>query len=225
VAFGPVSLLLLAGCGSIGQLGAGTHDPPATTFTVTARVMTLVVKGGAGSITVTGSNRASITVSQQSSYTKTPPAATHVVSGTTLTLAYTCPGEFVCGVSYDIQAPRGVAVQVSSDAGAITLTSLTGPVTARTTAGLITATGLASPTASLKSTAGGINAAFTAAPASVRASTNVGPINISVPESASYQVDTHTYVGASKVTVRKSAASPHAISANSDLGSITIGPS
>lgn len=219
-----VLLVLLAGCGQVGQLGSGTHHPPATAYTLTARVTTLVVKGGAGSITVTGSDRAAITVSQQSSYTTTPPAATHVVSGTTLTLSYACPAEFACGVSYDIRVPRGVAVQASSTAGAITLTSLAGPVSAHTTAGLISATGLGSPTASLKTTAGGINAAFTAAPASVRASTNVGPISISVPRSASYQVNTHTYVGSSTVTVPRSPASPHAISASSDLGSITITP-
>jgi hypothetical protein len=224
-AFGVAAPFLLAGCGSVGQLGAGTHHPPATTFTITARVTTLVVKGGAGSITVRGSSRATIAVSQQSSYTKTPPATTHAVSGTTLTLTYTCPGEFVCGVSYDIQVPRGVAVQASSASGAITLTSLTAPVSAQTTAGLISATGLGSPTASLKSAAGGINATFTAAPASVHASTRVGPISISVPGSASYQVNTHTYVGSSTVTVRKSPASPHAITASSYLGSITISPS
>jgi hypothetical protein len=223
-AFGVAAPFLLAGCGSVGQLGAGTHHPPATTFTVTARVTSLVVKGGAGSITVTGSSRAGIAVSQHSSYTNTPPAMTHAVSGTTLTLTYTCPGEFVCGVSYDIQVPRGVAVQASGAAGAITLTSLAGPVSAQTTTGLISATGLDSPTASLKSRAGGINATFTSAPASVHASTNVGPISISVPRSASYHVELRTFVGSKTVTVPVDDASPHAISASSDLGSITISP-
>src|SRR5215469_5164618 len=159
-AFGVAAPFLLAGCGAVGQLGAGTHHPPATTYTVTERVTTLVVKGGAGSITVTGGNRAAIAVSQQSAYTTTPPATTHAVSGTTLTLAYTCPAEFVCSVTYDIQVPRGVAVQASGAAGAITLTTLAGPVSAETTTGLISATGLDSPTASLKSHAGGINATF-----------------------------------------------------------------
>ena len=222
---GALAIAALAGCGGLSQIGAGTHHPPATAFTVTARVTTLVVKGGAGSIDITGSARAAIGVSQQASYTKTAPATRHVVSGTTLTLSYSCPAQFACGVSYDIQVPRGVAVQVSSAAGAITLTSLAGPVSAQTTAGLITATGLASLTADLKSDAGGIDADFTAAPGSVRASTHVGPISISVPGSASYSIDTHTYVGSSTVTVPKSPASAHAISASSDLGSITISPS
>jgi hypothetical protein len=224
--FGVLALSVpLAGCGGLSQFGAGTHNPPAQAYTVTARVTTLIVKGGAGTIDVAGSDRGTIGVSQQESYGKTAPTATHVISGTTLTLSYTCPSEFVCGVSYDVQVPAGVAVRVSSDAGAITLTGLAGPVSAQTSAGLITATGLTSPTASLKSDAGGIDAVFSAAPASVHASTNVGPISISVPGSASYAIDTHTYVGSSTVTVPKSPASPHAISASSDLGSITISPS
>lgn len=218
-------LLVLAGCGGLSQIGAGTHNPPAAVFTVTARVTTLVVKGGAGTIDVTGSTRGTVAVSQQASYSKAPPDATHVISGTTLTLAYTCPSELVCGVSYDIQVPRGLAVQVSSAAGAITLTSLAGPLTAQTSAGLITATDLGSPTASLKSNAGGINADFSAVPDSVHATTHVGPISISVPGSASYAIGTHTYVGSSTVTVPKSTSSPHTISASSDLGSITISPS
>ena len=215
----------LAGCGSLRQIGAGAHTGPATTFTVTARVTTLIVHGGTGSITVTGTGRSTILVSQRASYSKTPPAATHVVSGTTLTLGYSCPAQLVCGMAYDVQVPRGVAVRADASAGAITLTSLAGPVTAQTSAGLISATRLSSPAAELKSNAGGIDAAFTAAPGSVHASTNVGPITINVPGSASYQIQTHTYVGTSTVTVPKDAASPHAITASSDLGSITISPS
>lgn len=223
-AIGVVAPFLLAGCGAVGQLGS-THHPPATTFTVTARVTTLVVKGGAGSITVTGSNRATIAVSQQSSYTTTPPAATHAVSGTTLTLTYTCPAEFVCGVSYDVRVPRAVSVQASGAAGAITLTSLDGAVSAKSTTGLISATDLGSPTASLKSTAGGINAAFTSVPASAHASTTFGPISISVPGTVSYAVEVRTFLGSKTVTVPTSDESPHAISASSQVGSITISPS
>jgi hypothetical protein len=222
-AIGAAAPFLLAGCGAVGKLGS-THHPPATSFTVTAHVTTLVVKGGAGSITVTGGNRAAIAVSQQSSYTSTPPAATHVVSGTTLTLTYTCAAEFACGVSYDIQVPRGVAVRASGAAGAITLTSLAGPVSAQTTTGLISATGLDSSTASLKSTAGGIIATFTSVPASVRASTTFGPISISVPRLVSYHVELRTFLGSKTVTVPMSDESPHAISASSQVGSITISP-
>ncbi len=215
----------LAGCGALGQIGAGAHYPPAKNLTVGGRVTTVIINGGNGSIDVTGSGRATIGVSQQASYSKTPPVATHVVDGSTLTLSYTCPAELVCGVSYQLQVPRGVTVRASTGAGSITLTSLAGPVTARTSAGLITVVDMRSASSDLKSITGGIVATYSAAPATLNASTTVGPIALSVPGNVAYQISTHTLVGTSTVSVRKSATSPHSVSASSDLGSITISPS
>lgn len=213
-----------AGCGALRQFSAGSHTAPAQNYTIAAHITTVVIDGNAASITVTGSDRRTILVTQQPYYSKQPPSTSRLVRGTTLTLSYDCSTEVVCGVTYHVQVPRGVAVEAGSRAGAITLTSLAGAVTAQTDAGLITATGLSSPAASLRSNAGGIVAAFSGVPDSVRATTNIGPISITVPGSAAYRISTHTYVGTSIVSVRKSASSPHAITASSDLGSITIGP-
>lgn len=216
--------LLAAGCGSLKQIGAGSHSPPATTFTITARVTAVVVNGGASSVTVTGGDRGTVLVSQRLSYTKTPPATSRRLVGTTLTLSYSCPAQLVCGVAYDVQVPAAVAVTVDTRAGAVTLTALAGPVSAQTYAGLITAVNLSSRTAGLRSDVGGIDATFSAAPMSVSAATNIGPIALTLPDSASYKVSAHTYVGSSTVTVAKSAASSHVITVSSDLGSITISP-
>jgi len=221
---GAATVLALAGCGELGQLGTAAHFPPAKSFTVGSRVTALVIKGGSGAITVTGSSRPGVVVQQQASYTKTAPAAMHVLRGTTLTLSYTCPAELVCGVSYTVRVPSGVSVSVSAGAGAITLSSLTGPVNARADAGLITAVGLSSATAIFTSDAGGVTATFSAAPRSVSASTTVGPISLTVPGTVPYKVSTHTYVGTSTVTVGESATSAHVIHASSDLGSISISP-
>lgn len=217
--------LLAAGCASLKQIGAGVHSPAGKTYAITAHVTTVTVTT-AGSVTVTGSAGAGhVTVTEEPSYSTTPPAATRTVSGTTLHLGYACKAQLVCSVDYAISLPRGVAVSAQSRAGSVTLTSLSGAVTARTFAGLISATGLTSPTASLTSSAGGINAAFTAAPASLRASTKAGSITISVPGSDTYNVAAHAVVGETTVTVRHSAAAAHVITAHSDLGSITISPS
>jgi hypothetical protein len=217
----------IVGCGVLGQVGAGVHVSPSSTYSVTGRITTVVINGGSGSIVVTGTNHGAIRVSQQPSYSnsKKPPVTTRTVSGSTLTLAYTCPTELVCGVAYDVQVPPGVAVRASTREGSITLTSVTGPVTARTVAGFISATSLASPSATLKSSAGGIDASFTAPPASVQASTTAGPIFLAVPNTVSYKVNGHTYIGKTTVTVHQATASTHTITAHSDLGSITISPS
>ena len=82
------ALPLLAGCGALGKVGAGSHNPPATVFTVSARVTAVVINGGSGSIDVTGSARSTVAVSQQVSYSGKPPTVAHALHGTTLTLSY-----------------------------------------------------------------------------------------------------------------------------------------
>ena len=215
---------LLAGCGALGKVGAGAHNPPAASFTVSAPVSAVVIDGGSGSVDVTGSARSTVSVSQQATYTSTPPRAVHVLHGTTLTVSYTCPAQLVCSVSYQVQVPRGVAVSVSTDAGAVTLTSLAGTVQAHASAGLITADDLRSPVASFKTNAGGVIAAFSVPPRSLTATTNVGPITLTVPGSVAYRLNTHTFVGTSTVTVHRSSSSAHTISASSDLGAISVSP-
>ncbi|MGH3209296.1 MAG: hypothetical protein ACRDNO_16200 [Trebonia sp.] len=216
---------LLAGCGALGKIDAGSHNPPASVFTVSARVTAVVINGGSGSIDVTGSSRSSVAVSQQVTYSGKPPTVAHTLRGTTLTLSYSCPGELLCGVSYAVQIPASVTVTVATGTGAVTLTSLAGTVTARADAGLITADDMRSAVASFKSNAGGVMATFSAAPRTLTATTSVGPITLTVPGSVAYRLSTHTLVGTSTITVPRSDGSAHSITASSDLGTISVSPS
>ena len=224
----------LNGCGLLGSSGSGgAPGPNATTapprsYTITSPIAAVIINGGAGKITVTGSSRTTIAVTEQPYYSKStkPPATRHGVSatayGATLTLSYSCPSQLTCGVGYDVAVPRGMTVRVSDREGAVALAGLAGPVSATAVAGVITATALASRTAELTSRAGAITATFTAVPDSVTATTNAGPITLTLPKSAAYKVDAHTYVGHATVSVRQSAAAKSVIIASSDLGSITI---
>jgi hypothetical protein len=214
----------LTGCDSLGKLGSTGHYPAATAFTVDSRVTTVVIDAGSGSADVTAASRSTVAVSQQASYSTKPPVARHTLSGTTLTLSFTCAVELTCGISYTVQVPRGVAVRVSAGAGAITLTSLSGSVSAQTGAGLITAVDLRSASVSLKSNAGGIIASCTVPPRSLNASANLGAITLTMPGSVAYKISTHTFVGTSTITVRRSASSPYAITTRSDVGSVSISP-
>jgi hypothetical protein len=214
----------LAGCDALGKLGSTGHYPAATAFTVGGRVTTVVVDAGSGSVDVTAASRSTVAVSQQASYSTKPPVAAHTLIGTTLTLSYTCAAELTCGISYTVQVPRGVAVRVSAGTGAITLTSVSGAVSVQTSAGLITAVDLRSASVNLKSDAGGIIVTCSAPPRSLHASTNLGPITLTLPGAVAYKVSTHTFVGTSTVTVRRSASSPYAITTSSDVGSISVSP-
>ncbi len=224
----------LNGCGLLGSSGSGgapgpnATTAPAKSYTVAAHIAAVVINGGAGKITVTGSSRKTIAVTEQPYYSNAtkPPATSHGVTttwyGATLTLSYACPSQLTCGVGYDVAVPRGVTVRVSNREGAVTLAGLAGPVSATTLAGVINATALASGAAELTSRAGAITATFTAVPDSVTATTNAGPITL--PRQAAYKVNAHAVIGHATVTVRQSAAAKSVITASSDLGSITISP-
>lgn len=230
--FGAAAAVIVAvavSCTSVGsslkQVGAGVRHAPGKTYQVAGPVTSLSLDT-AGGVTVTGgTSETGVTVSEDPSYSKTPPVTSHdTAANGTLALGYTCETQLVCKVDYTITVPRGTAVRVTSRESSVTLTGLSGSVTAQTFAGLLTATGLTSPTATLKSTVGGVNATFAAAPESVTASTTAGPISLAVPGSAAYQANADAVVGTETVKVRRDPASPHVITAHSTLGSITISP-
>ncbi len=124
----------------------------------------MVVISHVGNITVTGGSGPSVSVTQQATYSKTPPVTTRTISGKTLTVTYTCPSELVCAVAYVLEVPRDVTVQAQAGAGAIRLAGLAGNVTAKARVGLIDGTGLSGASVSLTTDGGGITASFTAAP-------------------------------------------------------------
>jgi hypothetical protein len=195
-----------------------------TGYTIPTPVSSLFVHGLLGNVTVTGSLRSTVSVTEQLRYTTTPPTMNRTLNGDALSLGYTCPPEQMCAVSYDIQVPRGITVSVTSQNGRIKLASLAGVVLAQTSLGNITATGLTSPSANFTATNGLIDAAFASAPDNVYARTTLGTITILVPGTASYHTSLRTKMGTTSVTVPQSASSPHSISADATMGTITIAP-
>jgi len=201
----------------------GTHRST-TVYQIASPVSTLVVTGHAGDVSVTGGTGPGTSVTEQVTYSKTPPATTRTFGGGTLTVTYNCPTEIVCTVSYDIQVPRNAAVRVTTAAGGIRLSGLAGNVTAQADVGIITADGLSGPSASLTTSVGAITAAFTAAPASVRATANVGAVTVRVPAGTSYLVSADARIGKATISVPQSPSAPHVITATTDVGAILVGP-
>jgi hypothetical protein len=197
-----------------------------SSYSVSAPVRTLSVSGGLSAITITGGSGSAVSVTEQIRYSGRAPVMTRRLAGGTLTLGYICADdESMCGVSYDIQVPRGIAVRAGDGDGTITLSSLSGPVTAATGLGTITATGLASRTADFTASTGEINAAFVAAPVKVVAATGLGAITIRVPTTVTYHVITDVSgIGTTNVTVPQASSSPHTISARTTTGTITVAP-
>ena len=231
--------LALAGCQATGTTSSpgpatasaspgfsvpGTHRATAA-YQISSPVRTVVVTGHVGDVTVTGGSGTGISVTEQADYSKTPPVTTRTVSGTTLTVTYTCPAQVVCGVAYTLRVPRTVAVQVTTGTGAIRLAGLAGNVTAKADVGLISAAGLEGASVSLTTSVGAISASFAAAPATVQAVARVGAITLHLPGGVSYKVSADAHLGKATVSAPQSSSSAHAITATTDVGAILIAPS
>lgn len=78
--------------------------------------------------------------------------------------------------------------------------------------------------ATLHSSAGTVDLAFSAAPVTLTATCDVGSVTLRVPGSLSYNVTTDVDVGSTRVGVTRSPASPHAITAGTRTGSVTVEP-
>jgi hypothetical protein len=202
----------------------GTHQARAR-YQITTPVSTVVIVSHVGNVTVTGGSGPDVSVTQQAYYSKTPPATTRAVSGSTLTVTYDCPAQLVCAVVYTLAVPRSAAIRVTTGAGAVRLTGLAGSVTAKADTGLIVATDLTSASVSLTTRVGGISASFAAAPTAVQATANVGAITVHVPGTTSYKITADARVGKTTVSAPQSASSGHAITATTDVGAIVVAPS
>jgi hypothetical protein len=209
---------------------SGPHPVPggyqvSSAYTISSPVSSLEVYGG--NITVTGSQRSTVSVSERVRWfgSGSRPAMVRNLTGKKVTLEYECSGDPLCVVSYDIQVPRGLKVLVDSDRGDIRLSSLAGSVVATTNFGAITAGGLSSRDAAFISVSGGINAVFTAVPATVRAAGAGGDITIRVPGTVSYQVNIRPGNGKTTVSVPQSFLSRHVIDASSNEGNVVVAPS
>jgi len=102
--------------------------------------------------------------------------------------------------------------------------SLSGPINITGQAWSIFGQNVSSRSARLHVAAGTIEVTFSAAPATLTATATAGSVMLRVPGSMPYAVDASTSVGSTEVSVIRSAASPHAITASATTASVTIEP-
>jgi hypothetical protein len=190
-------------------------------YVVTAALRALTVSDPVGAVTITGSSRSSVSVTEHASYSGDPPLTRSTVSDGTLALSYRCH-RADCGVSYDIEVPRSLAVQVSTGVGSIRLSWLAGQVRATAATGSISGQSLSSRVADLVTSLGSVDAVFTAVPDRLGATSQTGSITLQVPGDASYAVRAGSSLGSVSVGVPQSASSHHVIVARTNLGSVAV---
>ncbi|HEV7828704.1 MAG TPA: hypothetical protein VGP04_07595 [Pseudonocardiaceae bacterium] len=214
------SVPAIAGCGTrVSETTAGNS------YTVTEPVTSLKIDNPVGNTQIEGTDADTISVTEQLHYTGNPPQTSYPITGGQLVLSYTCPGVFdvnSCSVTYVVKVPRRLAIQIDDNVGSTTLTGLAGQLTLTSSTGNINATGLTSATVTAHANAGTINLGFAAPPTTVDAQAQVGSITIRLPAGTAYAVDTGSQVGVADVTVQRDPASPHRISAHSQVGSVSI---
>ncbi|HUL26525.1 MAG TPA: DUF4097 family beta strand repeat-containing protein [Streptosporangiaceae bacterium] len=234
---GYAAALVATGC----SVDTGQLKHQARTYPISPAVHTLVISNRVGDVHVTG-GAGPVSVTERISYRHALPATAHTLRAGTLTLTGTCPISQACDVEYHVRVPPATTVRIDDRVGNIRLVALTGQVTVHISAGgialrslsgavqvsdhagSINGSGLSSATTTMSSYVGSINASFSAAPATVAATTSIGSVSLRLPAGAVYAVHASATVGSIHVTVPQASNSTHRITARTGTGSITIRP-
>ncbi|MEU9300708.1 DUF4097 family beta strand repeat-containing protein [Streptomyces sp. NPDC048269] len=226
--------LLLAGC----SFGDGPRKTATADATVTEAVSAVEVSGArAGSIEVTPGSGPGVTVRRTVHYRgDTVPTPGQRVTSGVLTFSDGCTA--TCFIDYRLEVPASATVKLESSGGRITVTGvaaaelradsgevraerIAGPLKARTSSGGITASGLAGPTAEIRSDSGDAHLDFAQAPSSVLAETSSGDVTLKVPR-APYRLAVTTTSGARDVSLPADPSASSQLSAKTTSGDVRI---
>ncbi|MEU8271924.1 DUF4097 family beta strand repeat-containing protein [Sphaerisporangium sp. NPDC049002] len=214
------SALLLTGCG-LQNIGAPTKEETKS-YDLDGKVAILRVRSGSGDIVVNGSDRPGVHVTETLHWKSGKPTTRHPVSDDVLTLDYKCgEADWGCGVDYEVEVPRGLAIKLDAGSGDITLRTLSGEVDAKTGSGAIDANGLAGKKAVAQTGSGDVELRYTGVPDDVHVSTGSGTGIVRVPQGA-YHVTTRTGSGERKVDVTSDDSSPRKIFVRTGSGDAQV---
>jgi DUF4097 and DUF4098 domain-containing protein YvlB len=162
----------------------------------------IVVDGNAGNVEVT-TGGSDVEVKRTTSWLFSKPTVRVYVSNGVLHLESHCGHGVLCATDFRVRAPTGVAVEVDTNAGDVTVKGAPGNVSAEVDAG-------------------NIDLDLARAPQRIDAESNAGDVHVAVPR-GTYAVSTHTNAGDESVRglVRYDLAA-HTIRASTDAGDITV---
>ncbi|MEV5555536.1 DUF4097 family beta strand repeat-containing protein [Nonomuraea wenchangensis] len=212
-----------AGCGI-----AGPDSQARTSYEVPGDVTGLRVQVDSGTVELTGVDRRTVRVTERLAWRKHKPETSHEVRGGTLNLEHECPSTFgvgaigvECEVSYRVEVPKGVRVEVTSDSGDLTLSGLSGEVRVSSDSGTIQADGLAGGRVTARSDSGDVALAFTGQPDEVTTENDSGHTVVRVP-AGPYRVVAKTDSGDKRITADNDASAPRSIKVSSDSGDLEV---
>jgi hypothetical protein len=218
-----MALVAPAGCAEANTRTGGSTTTDQQSYEITEPVDALVVDARAATVIVEGGD-GPLTVDETYHFSDDKPATSHRVDGSTLHLTDSgCRNDDVrCDVEFRVHLPAAARTQITSQAGAVRLTGLTGDVAVSTRAGAVEGRGLGGDEVSVETQAGAARLEFAQAPSTVRASTEVGAVEVRVPGDTSYAVDVQTTVGRSDVSVQRDPSSAHRIQIRTSVGAVKV---
>jgi hypothetical protein len=186
-------------------------------------IIALEVDAGSGSVTVGAGPASQVTVDRTLKWTLSKPHVEQSWNGGTLRLKAVCGtrrdlfSSLECGIDLHVRVPAGVTLQAASTSGTIAAQGLTGglrlqtksgavsmsgvrgPIWARSTAGVISGTELASQQVDAGSSSGAVGLSFADAPQRVNASADSGSVSIVLPPGFRYRVGGTSASGARNI--------------------------
>ncbi|MGP4022135.1 DUF4097 family beta strand repeat-containing protein [Actinomadura sp. 3N407] len=153
-----VAATAVAGCGN---LSFGTHEETRS-YTAPAGITALKIRGDGSRVRVTVSDTDTIKVSERLRWSndKNKPEARRVTEGDTLTLSADCAnatiGATACGISYRVQIPDDIPVEINSNDGSIVASGLAGTVKLHSDNGSIEVSDMRASSASISSNDGSV---------------------------------------------------------------------
>ncbi len=207
-----------------------------------AGLATVDVGNDGGSVRVVATDGDEVVVRAEISEGLRATGERQEVVGDVLELRASCPnfGSEWCGVSYELQVPRDLALVVRADSGSVDVTGMTGVVDVDADNGSIELTGLRgtirastdngrvegfdlrSQSVTVDSDNGSVTLEFAEAPTTVMATTDNGSVEVVVPDDGeAYRVDVQSDNGSETDDVLEDPASPRSITIRTDNGSAT----
>jgi hypothetical protein len=245
VLFGSLLALGALGWGVLSVVDLLAHEVRTERFTVPAAGLTRVsVDNAAGSVRIVGTDGDAVNIEAEVSDGLRETGFGHEIVDSTLELRGTCPtlGAMWCRVSYRIEVPRHLDIEIDTDNdraevrnvdgdvvidadnGRVELVAVSGSVFVNGDNGRIVGRDLTSTDVDTSTDNGGIELEFTEPPDRVRANGSNGSIDIVVPEiEAGYDVIAETDNGRLDLDeVNDNPGSPHTITVETDNGGITV---
>ncbi|WP_436989976.1 DUF4097 family beta strand repeat-containing protein [Streptomyces sp. enrichment culture] len=236
-----VALLFgVAGCGGVDAAGA-----PEERKVFPFGGASLTVDSGDGDVVLVPADVKGVEVTRQVDgwvVLGSGPETVWRMDGGTLTLRVTCDAVVQnCDGRYEVKVPRGVAVSVRGDSGAVSAAGFTSALTVRTDNGDVTVDGARGPldlatdngalrvagatsrTVTARSDNGDIRLALGGTPARVEARSSNGRVDVELPRAAGpYAVDARTDNGTVTADVPRDPGSSRAVTVYSDNGDVTV---